>query len=235
MDTFVLSHNDKHTTDLAMLAGARLVMTTEVDEKQTWAQAKINQLTGGDQITARFMRRDNFSFWPQFKLTISGNNKPRLNTVDDATRRRFNLAPFLHKPEKPDTNLTERLKEERPDILRWLIIGCLEWQKSGLNPPQVIQDATADYFDAQNYFGRWLDECCILHPTLETRPSHALKSYQDWCRQNGEEVTDNRSLRGLIEKTPGLRYVTTEGVRNVRGLGLKPPPNSNRYGDETDN
>jgi putative DNA primase/helicase len=62
MDSFVVTRGDKHSTDLAMLAGARLVMTTEVDEGQILAQAKVNQLTGGDPITARFMHRDNFRF-----------------------------------------------------------------------------------------------------------------------------------------------------------------------------
>ena len=55
MDAFVVTRGDKHTTDLAMLAGARMVMTTEVEEGQTWAEARIKALTGGDPITARFM------------------------------------------------------------------------------------------------------------------------------------------------------------------------------------
>jgi hypothetical protein len=105
MDSFVVTRSDKHTTDMAMLARARLVMTTEVEEGHTWAQAKVNQLTGGDPITARFMRRDNFTYIPQFKLSISGNNKLRLNNVDDAARRRINMVPFVNKPTKPDGQL----------------------------------------------------------------------------------------------------------------------------------
>lgn len=36
----------------------------------------VKQLTGGDVMTARFMRQDDFSFKPQLKLVIVGNNKP---------------------------------------------------------------------------------------------------------------------------------------------------------------
>ena len=85
---------------------------TEDVEGQTWAEAKVKLLTGGDPITARFMRQDNFTFLPNFKLTVSGNHKPALNTVDDAIRRRLNLAPFLHRPANPDR--PDRLKQECP-------------------------------------------------------------------------------------------------------------------------
>jgi putative DNA primase/helicase len=223
IDTFVATRGDKHTTDLAMLTGARLVMATEVDEGQAWAEARIKSLTGGDPITARFMRRDNFTFVPQFKLTISGNHKPALRNVDDAARRRFNVVPFVHKPVRVDKTLGERLKQEWPGILRWMIDGSIEWQQSGLNPPPIVQEATQDYFETQDYFSRWLEECCVLHDTLEAKPGDLLASFQAWCGTNGEEVTDNRRLRGMLEKIPGVRYCKREGVRSVRGIGLKPP------------
>jgi hypothetical protein len=53
-------------------------------EGRAWAEARIKQMTGGDTITARFMRQDNFSFMPQFKLTIVGNHRPVLRNVDEA-------------------------------------------------------------------------------------------------------------------------------------------------------
>jgi len=74
MDTFTERKYATHTTDLAMLAGARMVLTSEIDEGAAWAEAKLKQLTGGDPITARFMRRDNFTYMPVFKVNISGNH-----------------------------------------------------------------------------------------------------------------------------------------------------------------
>ena len=134
MDTFTASHSDRHPTDLAMLDGARMVIATETDEGRAWAEARIKALTGGDAITARFMREDFFTFTPAFKLTISGNHKPTLSNVDDAARRRFNIAPFLNKPARPDSHLVETLKREWPGILRWMIEGCLAWQRETITP-----------------------------------------------------------------------------------------------------
>jgi putative DNA primase/helicase len=54
----------------------------ETEEGRRWAESKIKALTGGDKISARFMRQDFFEYTPQFKLLIAGNHKPGLRTVD---------------------------------------------------------------------------------------------------------------------------------------------------------
>ena len=94
METFTASKSDKHPTDLAMLRGARLVTASETEEGKAWAESRIKQMTGGDPITARFMRQDFFTYTPEFKLTIIGNHKPVLKNIDDAARRRFNIIPL---------------------------------------------------------------------------------------------------------------------------------------------
>jgi len=222
MDTFISSPGDKHPTDLAMLRGARLVTATETEEGRAWAEARIKQMTGGDPVTARFMRQDFFTYTPQFKLTIAGNHKPALKNVDDAARRRFNIVPFLHKPEAPDHRLEQKLKSEWPGILRWMIEGCLDWQKHGLVRPKIVTDATAEYFEAQDAFGQWLRECCEIEPTPSTKPGELLASFTAWCHRNGEMTPNRNKMRGMLERLPGLRYATNGGTQWVRGIRLKP-------------
>jgi P4 family phage/plasmid primase-like protien len=94
METFIETHGERHPTDLAMLRGARLVIAQETEKGRHWAESKISALTGGDPISARFMRQDFFEYAPQFKLIIAGNHKPALKTVNEAIRRRINLIPF---------------------------------------------------------------------------------------------------------------------------------------------
>jgi putative DNA primase/helicase len=145
IETFTASNNDRHPTDLAGLRGARLVTANKTEEGRRWAESRIKTLTGGDKISARFMRQDFFEYIPQFKLIIAGNHKPGLRSVDEAIRRRFNLIPFTVTipPEQRDENLGEKLKAELPGILAWMIQGCLDWQERGLDPPAIITDATA--------------------------------------------------------------------------------------------
>jgi putative DNA primase/helicase len=223
MDTFTASMGDRHPTDMAMLVGARLVVASEVDEGQVWAEARLKSLTGGDPITARFMRRNFFTYIPQFKLMFSGNHKPALRNVDFAARRRVNLLPFINRPETPDKELSERIKAEWPGILRWMIDGCLEWQRDGLRQPDAVKLATEEYFAAQDIVGRWLAERCTLHADLQSKPGKLSDDCRQWAVANGELAPTSSQFRSVIERTRGLRYVLLDGRQWVRGIGLKPP------------
>jgi putative DNA primase/helicase len=144
METFTASQTDRHPADLAMLRGTRLVTAQETEEGRGWAESKIKALTGGDPLTARFMRQDFFTFTPSFKLFIAGNHKPGLRGVDEAIRRRFHLVPFTVTVPLAarDPELAEKLKAEWPGILAWAINGCLEWQRIGLAPPAASRSSS---------------------------------------------------------------------------------------------
>ena len=225
MDTFTASQSDKHPTDLAMLRGARMVTASETEEGRAWAEARIKQMTGGDPITARFMRMDFFEFQPQFKLTIIGNHKPVLRNVDDAARRRFNMAPFLYKPPAKDMELEAKLLKEAPEILRWMIEGCLDWQKNGLIRPNVVVQATAEYFSEQDIVNQWVEDCCLLGATQSDTLAVLFKSWSDYALANGEKPGTtkwfNQTLSRLacksVKSTPGNR-----GKRGFKGVGIRP-------------
>jgi len=225
MDTFTQSGGDKHPTDLAMLAGARMVTASETEEGRAWAEARIKSLTGGDPITARFMRRDFFTFTPTFKLTVVGNHKPLLNNVDDAARRRFNIVNFHHKPSSPDPDLLQKLKAEWPGILRWMIDGCLEWQRHGLQRPESVTQATAEYFEAQDLFGQWLaDECeCDVAREFRTEPSKTLfASWSAYAGQAGERAGSRKKFAEALQRSGIFPVKGTGGARMFKGIRLKP-------------
>src|SRR3954470_14226609 len=182
MDTFTASKGDKHPTDMAMLRGARLVTASETEEGPAWAEARIKQLTGGDPVSARFMRQDFFTFTPAFKLTVVGNHQPMLKNVDEAARRRFNIVPFVRKPEKPDRQLEEKLKAEWSAILRWMIQGCLDWQQNGLVRPESVTEATEAYFAEQDLLSQWLADECIVDVGNASRWETIASLFAAWSR-----------------------------------------------------
>ncbi len=223
IDTFTASQNDRHPTDLAMLRGARLVTAQETEEGRRWAEARIKAMTGGDPITARFMRQDFFTFEPKFKLLIAGNHRPGLRNVDEAIRRRFNLVPFAVKipADKRDKDLPEKLKEEWPGILAWAIEGCLAWQRDGLTPPAAVVAATEEYLGAEDGAGNWLEDCCIEHGGLHTGAGALYGSWKAWAEQTGEHAGSQKSFsQRLIGKGFEARRLP-DGKAGFVGIGLK--------------
>jgi putative DNA primase/helicase len=220
METFTASKNDRHPTELAMLQGARLVTASETEEGRAWAESKIKQLTGSDPISARFMRQDFFEFTPQFKLIIVGNHAPQLRTVDEALKRRFNILPFTHKPSKPDRDLEAKLKKEWPQILNWMIEGCIDWQANGLIKPAAVVEATNEYFEQQDQFGQWVTEWCQHGPTFQETPKALFENWSIFARQNGEDVGNSKAFAAAL-KRHGFSSYRTGGVRYWRGIQLR--------------
>ncbi|MDF2235767.1 phage/plasmid primase, P4 family [Albimonas sp. CAU 1670] len=224
MDAFTASNNDRHATELAMMNGARLVTASETESGRGWAEARIKQLTGGDPISARFMRQDFFTFQPQFKLVIVGNHKPVLRNVDEAARRRFQIVPFTLKPARPDRTLGERLRNEWPGILRWAIEGCIEWQAHGLRPPAAVLQETDAYFGTQDLIGQWLDDCCLVDAGNAARFEPAadlFASWTEWCVANGEKPGALKVFGDQLEQRGYLATRRKVGGKQARGrIGL---------------
>jgi putative DNA primase/helicase len=199
IETFTASSVERHPTDLASLRGARLVTAAETEEGRRWAETKLKSLTGGDKIAARFMRQDFFEFIPQLKLMIAGNHKPGLRSVDEAIRRRLHLIPFtITIPEaERDLRLTEKLKSEWPGILQWALDGCLAWQREGLNPPDVVRDATAAYLQAEDALSAWIEECCERTGFATTTALFA--SWKAWAERTGEYSGSRKRFREQLE------------------------------------
>ncbi len=231
-DLLLVTQSDRHPCDMAMLRGARLVTAQELAPGRAWDEPKLKGLTGGDPITARFMRQNFFTYEPQFTLWVAGNHKPGIRGVDEAIRRRVLLVPFLEViPEaERDLELPEKLRAEWPAILRWMIDGCLGYQREGLNPPASALAARKAYLDAEDVLGQWLGERCDVHPRAGWTSLKRL--YDDWCTWiggRGHHVGTSQGLgkqldeRGLerkrIKKGEGfLGLRLTESVSGDEGV-----------------
>jgi putative DNA primase/helicase len=201
IEAFTAATGDRHPTDLAMLRGARLVVAPEIEQGRRWAESRIKALTGGDPITARLMRQDFSTYPPQLKLFIIGNHRPSFRGVDEAIRRRFNIVPFTVTipPEERDAELAEKLKAEWPGILNWMIEGCLEWQRVGLQLPDIVRDATDEYFAAEDGMGQWLSEACLFDRNGFSTTGELYLSWSQWCDATGEYKDTQKHFSQMLE------------------------------------
>lgn len=221
--TFTESSTDRHTTEIARLCKSRLVITQETEGSKRLAESKIKMMTGGDKLTARFMRQDDFEFAPKFKIIMAGNHKPGLQDVGEAMRRRVHIVPFTVTipREQRDLHLEDKLATEHPAILRWMIDGCLAWRRLGLAPPASVLAATEDYMEMEDGLRSWFDECLTLDPSAVSAPGELYASYVTYCEASKEHPWSKKRLMQALYKRDGLSAIREYGVRMVKGVGLR--------------
>jgi putative DNA primase/helicase len=170
-ETLVIqTRNEQHSTELKALEGMRLIKVDETRQHGRLNEGRVKWLTGGDLIQARGMRQDfGRGFEPTFKIWISSNHRPTVVGTETAIWARIVEVPFTvyfcgpddeegkargYKPQ--DHSLSDRLRAEYPGILKWLADGAREWYANGLQRPEPVRHATAEYRKEQDVFGSFL-------------------------------------------------------------------------------
>ena len=210
------------SNDIARLKGARFVVASEVEEGKRMAESLVKQMTGGEKMTARFMRAEYFEFMPHFKLWVGTNHKPVIRGTDQAIWRRIKLIPFnvTIPPEERDKNLLNKLRREMPGILNWAVMGCMDWQKNGLGEPEEVIKATNDYRSEMDVLTRFVSDCCTTATQRGTKSSELYKKYAEWSKDNGEFALSQTKFSTRMQekgfnKTRTNRGMVWEGIAIV--------------------
>ena len=181
--------------DIARLKGARFVSSAEPSQGVKLNESLVKQLTGGDKVTTSKKYEDEFEFSPEFKLWMSTNHKPVIRGTDVGIWRRIRLIPFtVTIPEgKVDKNLKFKLRQELPGIFKWMVEGCLAWQREGLKSPQSVIDATKEYKTEMDSVGSFLETCCVQGKGEETGRD-LYQTFITWAKENNEYEMSNRKF-----------------------------------------
>lgn len=225
-DTFLARRGDPGVrTDIARLAGARLVASLEVEDGKHLAEGLLKQLTGGDTVTARFLYSNAFEFAPAFKLWLAANGRPRVSADDAAIWRRIVQVPFVETvpPADRDPGLKRHLKDDpgaRSAILAWALEGAIAWQQDGLGVPERVRDYTADYRRENDPLAEWLETCCAFGEHLTVRAADLRVSYDAWAEANGERAISARAW-GEALRARGCERQRVQRERVWAGVGLE--------------
>jgi putative DNA primase/helicase len=211
--------SDRHATELASLAGSRLIIASETNVGRGWDEARVKSWSAGDQQRARKMYQDEFNFHPVGKLMFVGNHPPKLSTVDEGLRRRIHVVPFTFKPATPDLGLGAALRHEAGGILAWAVQGCADWQTTQLGTPKVVADRTATYFEEEDTIGLWLQERTKSGTTLRTNGSDLWANWQQWCSVRSEPAGRMNDLSRELQNR-GYRKHKTRKCNVWAGLTL---------------
>ncbi len=210
----------QHLTEIARLAGARMVLCDEVNEDDRFDEAKVKQLTGGNTLTAHFMRQDDITFTPTHQLWLVGNNQPAVRTGGKSFWRRLRLIGFER--EVPEDKIIDDLqgilaRDHGPALLAWIARGAADYADGGLREPDSVKAATEEYAHDQDTVARFMEECCRLGggDHVKSAVTDVRRRYETWCVSESE--------------TPVSAKALTQGLRNRYGTGEAKGTGGRRY------
>ena len=220
------------TSDIMNLQGKRFVWASETEEGRKINAGKLKWLSGGDTLTGRHPHgRRQVSFYPTHKLILLTNHLPHADSNDYALWHRIFLVPFkisfIDDPmedfeKKADPDILNKLKNEGPGILAWLVRGCLEWQRQGLNPPGKVKAATLDYKEEEDLVKKFITEKCTLCVGSTVRAGELYRVYNGWCLANALKPLSGTSF-GKMAKERFDSYRDGKGVYYL-GVTIQEPP-----------
>jgi len=209
--------------DVARLNGHRFVLFSEIQEGRRLDEAKVKNLTGGDTITARFLRQEFFDFEPTHTMWLFGNHKPLISGTDDGIWRRLRLIKFAKQftEEERDDHLKDKLYNELPGVFNWALEGLDKWVANGkkLGLPNSVKRETLNYRGEMDIIKAFLQERCNQDVNDTCSNMELRDAYQDWCKENGIHVMSSRTFSPKLEQR-GFEKYTSNG--RVRWRGLKP-------------
>ena len=208
--------------DVMALLGIRLAFASESDLGRRYDHSRVQWLSGGDSIVARDIQSKQVCFEPTHHLFLITNHKPGADPTAYAFWERMLLIPFRlafvdREPIKEHErsakkNLREMLKEEASGILAWLVRGCVEYQRHGLNPPKVVLEATAQYRRSEDVVADFLMGRTLKDPLAKVSAKDLYDAFCDWYKENldGKTIISQRRfgdlMRNRFEKSqPGGR------------------------------
>ena len=180
--------------DILNLKGKRIVWASETEEGRHINVSKLKWLSGGDTLTARGIYDKHYTeFSPTHTLFLLTNHKPHIPEGEEAMWQRVILIPFelsfIDDPKKPyhrkrDPHLKEKLMKEKSGILAWLINGYLDYQRDGLNPPNVILDQINQYKEDEDSVQTFIKECCSKDENSISNSTDLYKAYKEFCKED---------------------------------------------------
>ncbi|MFB7364184.1 phage/plasmid primase, P4 family, partial [Streptomyces hydrogenans] len=225
-NAFLMAGAQRHETEIARLHGLRLVIASEVNQEAKFDEAKVKELTGGDGLTARFMRQDHFTFEPTHKLFLMGNHQPRVSAGGKSFWRRLRLLPFTRTPDTVIEDLDLLLvAEEAPGILAWIVAGAVDAFRDGLRDPASVTAATAQYAAEEDALARFLDEACHVGGGAQVRTATEVfrSAYERWCRAEGEDPLPSRQLGRELKDRFQIVRKPSNGTYSYINVALQAP------------
>jgi len=207
--------------EIARLKGKRLVLIDEIEEGEKGNERLIKNLTSGlTPLVGKFLYANSFEFQFRGKIWLLTNYEFTVKGIDKGIWRRLVKIPLYSDfTGKADKYLHDKLLEESPQILGWLLEGFRLYLEEGLEPPQEIVDATKEYRENMDLVAQWINERCECKPDYYEQATTLFTDFNAYSRQNKFlELNSNMFGRNMSKKFKRRNY---SGKNYYVGIRLK--------------
>lgn len=224
--------DEKTYNDLAALRGTRFVAASESGRGKAMDTGIFKLITGDENISARFLYGEWFTFRPQFKLWLATNHRPDVDADDQALWDRIRLIPFTVRipDDQVDDDLGKKLEAELPGILKWAVEGAVIWSQYGLGDSEAVTQATLEYRHDADLLGQWLEECCEQTALTRYRVGSLFESWRAYAKTHAQSpsgIRQNDFVAAMEHK--GFKRVTGGGHRSYfEGVSLRQDQNDDQ-------
>ncbi len=211
---------DNNKEEIARLKGKRFVIIDEIDNGAKGNERLIKDLTSGlTPLIGRFLYAGSFEYVFRGKIWLLTNYDFIIKGTDKGIWRRIVKLPIKSDfTGKEDKFLREKLLEEAPQILGWLLEGFRLYMKEGLKKPKCIDDAIQEYKVEMDIVQQWIDEYCECKPSYFERANTLYDNFRAFCQRRDQKTNQTQFGRNLSKKFK--KYNSGAGIVYI-GLRLK--------------
>lgn len=206
-------------SDIARLEGARLVVSSELNEGSRLNEGLTKQITGGDRVVARHLYGQEFEFDPCCKIWMATNHEPIIRGTDEGIWRRIVIIPFNHTIAKEDVDpkLYDKLMSEATGILNWLVEGAIKYQREGLEPPESVHTAVSEYRGQMDEVQAFLEDETVPDSLGRVSAKELYSRYRLWAQNNGEYMFSSKAFgQKMNDKYPRKHERTGSFYMGIR-------------------
>lgn len=214
----------------SLLVGKTLNSCADLSTEALEDSSTIKKLLGEDSLMAEFKGQNAFMFKNYSKLLFSTNMLPVITTErTNGFYRRLLILKINKQPEKPDTELANKLIKEIHYFLKLAIQALHEMYQRGMitiseNSVQAAEQMRKDSDVVQ----AWLDDCCMIEEDLRIERTIAYESFKKYCEEEERQsLTRNGFFKAL--RTKNFLEVRGKAERYFIGISIQKNYDNNKF------
>lgn len=181
------------------LVDKRVNVVSELPAETILRSEAFKQMTAGDQISARYLHRDNFEFVNFAKFFFFTNKLPKILDSSYGLYRRLYLIELLNQVDGSITKDEIQAMLEKPSVRAWLF-------REAVRGYHRIMNSKADSSSAGRYqlladsAGYFIDQFVRARENATIKRTELYENYSTFCKKNNVPPISNIRFFNVVRK-----------------------------------